>query len=224
MRNLPGRGRIALCFLSLALGAQACAAEAPNQTTDKSTPHATSTERLNAEVPEGWIQVVNNVVGDLAISEYVPPDTVDVWAQKVSYEALSAGDLPLPDPLEYTEGLAEQQASRCERFHDNVIFAGYENGYQTVVHMLQCGMSKLTGKPVVTVLKVIRGNDSLYTITRIWRLAGDAQSAPSRLPGLPEDEPPADLEMPEGELEAWSQVLSRVQLCDTRLAAHRCDV
>ena len=218
---IKGATLAALLLLSTAACATEQAAQKAPGTADVET--SGSTEILNAQVPEGWIQVVDNVVGDLAVSEYVPPDTVDVWEQKVSYEALRAGDFPLPDPLEYTQGIAAEQASRCERFHDNVVFAGFENGYQTVVHILQCGMSKLTGKPLVTMLKVILGNDSLYTVTRIWRLPAEAQTTPITLPGLGENEPPVDLKMPEGELEGWSRVLSRVKLCDSALAAHACE-
>ena len=197
-----------------------------------------SGEILNAEVPQGWVQVVDRVVGNLAINEYVPADTVDVWLQKLSYESLRRSDaagVALPDPLEYSKGIAEQQDSRCEAFTDNVVFAGFENGYQTAVHMMQCGQSKLTGKPLITMLKVIRGNDALYSITRIWRLGleEDGQEASPREQDTEDQVPATDASksktgldsVPQNirdEVAAWSQVLRRVQLCHHDLAAHRC--
>jgi len=230
---------VAGCVTGSAIGATT-AASTPS-VTEKAKATSKSGELLQAEVPQEWIQVVDRVVGNLAITEYVPGDTVDVWTEKLSYESLRRPDAPgaaLPDPLEYSEGIAAQQEGRCEQFTDNVVFAGYENGYPTAVHMMQCGQSKLTGKPLLTMLKVIKGNDALYSITRIWRLGMEIGDAPLDTPSETDPEAtsssgtespktwnPATNPVPptvQAEIAAWSQVLRRVQLCDHDLAAHRC--
>lgn len=184
----------------------ACAADAPSPSgnTNPSEP----SEKLLAEVPEQWQKIVDRKVGDLHMVEYYPPGADDNWTQKLTVEALSGRDLP--DPLIYVTGLAEEQRGLCDNFSDNAVFAGFENGYPTTVNILQCGRSKSTGRPVVTMVKIIQGNKSLYTVSRIWRLPAIAADI---------DTPP---EVDSAELGGWAQTLRKVQVCDPRLDAHPC--
>ncbi len=170
---------------------------------------AEKSERLNVEIPVDWIKAVSRTAGDIQIAEYYPPDSTDQWQQKISVEALSGIDLP--DPIVFAEGMAEQQSRACNRFDVNPIFAGFENGYASVVQMMQCGDNKRTGKDVITVLKAIRGNASFYTITRIWRLDPAPPPLAAELINIDQDE-----------LAAWSQTLRTVQACDPALDAHPC--
>ena len=114
------------------------------------------------------------------------------------------------------DGLADQQAERCDEFQRRDIHVGFENQYPTVVTVLQCGINNLTGKPIVTLLKVIKGNRSLYTVSRIWRLeptvAEDGSTALSKAEEL----------IPTSEFAAWSATLRDVLLCDSELPAHAC--
>ena len=201
-------------------------------------------EQLTGKVPEGWIMAVDKQVGELTVQEFFPPDTSGYWSQKVVFESLTTADLP--DPLEYAKGLATQQADRCEAFTQTNIFSGFENQYPTVVSVLQCGTNKLTGKPIITLIKLIRGNQSLYTISRIWRLdpkPTGLTTAPTTPPAVPSATEPSTaaqaqllnrqllnkhlLNKPEnlisqGEFAAWSQTLRAITLCDPELAAHTC--
>lgn len=160
----------------------------------------TETEHLNTEIPVGWVQTVDSATANLRVSEYLPDKSPDPWQQKLSIEAMT-GD-PLPDPLEFVDGWARQQAQLCDRFGDHPIHSGFENGYPTIVRMLVCGENKRTQKPLVTLIKVIRGNQSLYTITRIWRLD--------------------TLPLENTEIAAWSTSLSKTFVCDPPLPAHPC--
>jgi hypothetical protein len=166
---------------------------------------------LNAEVPEGWEKRIDRTVGALKMAEFYPAGADDQWAQKLSIEALSGEDLP--DPILFVEGLAEQQSLVCDEFTHNSVYSGFENGYPTAVHMLQCGKNKRTGRAIITMVKVIKGNTSLYTITRIWRL-------PAASPPMQE----GTLNIDQNEIAGWSQILRQVITCDPALAAHPCPV
>lgn len=179
---------------------------------------AQAAEQLAAQVPEQWFMGVNKTVGELHIQEFFPPGTEDYWEQKIVYESLTSDTLP--EPIEYSQGLADQQAERCAAFKAADVFVGFENQYPTVVSVLECGSNNLTGKPLVTMLKVIKGNRSLYTVTRIWRL--DPKPGGTNEDGETEViTDPAAL-VPGGEFAAWSRTLRDVILCDTSLAAHPC--
>ena len=175
-------------------------------------------EQLSAHVPDQWLMGVDKNVGELRVQEFFPPGTQDYWEQKVVYESLTSD--VLPEPLEYTQGLTDQQAERCEAFSAADVFVGFENQYPTVVSVLECGMNKLTGKPIVTMLKVIKGNQSLYTVSRIWRL--DPRVDPAAAPEEPQVVTDAAELIPAAEFAAWSSTLRDVVLCDTSLPAHPC--
>ena len=189
--------RAVLCLLLLS----GCAISAPVK--------AEKTERLNVEIPIGWRAAISRTVGDIQVAEYYPPGSTEEWQQKISVEALSGSDLP--DPIVFTDGMAEQQSRVCNRFSTNPVFAGFENGYASVVQMMQCGDNKRTGKDVVTVVKAIRGNHSFYTVTRIWRLD----------PALP-PLAPETINLDQAELAAWSATLRNVQVCDPAMVEHLC--
>ena len=187
-------------FLALTSFCMGCVVAEPAETLETPSVPTVPEEHLKTEVPEGWVPILNSQSKNLLIAEYIPPDSPDPWLQKLSIEAMS-GD-HLPDPLEFTNSWALEQSEICEAFEDLPIYSGFENGYPTIVRMLICGKNKRTGKPLVTMVKVIRGNESLYTITRIWRL---------------EQLPP-----PEVEIASWSVALRKTIACDPDLSAHPC--
>ena len=160
----------------------------------------TSTEHLNAEIPEGWVQVLNSKTENLSLAEYLPSDHAIPWHEKLSIEAMS--DPYLPDPYVFVSGWSQDQQRLCDDYTDTAIFSGHENGYPVIVRMLICGKNKRTGKPLVTMLKVIRGNQSLYTITRIWRVE--------------------QLPLPEQTIAGWSRALKKTIVCDPERPAHPC--
>ncbi len=174
------------------------------------TAWANTSEKLVMEIPENWVKVIDRKAGNLHIAEYYPPDTGEEWTQKLTIEALLADDLP--DPLVFAQGLATEQERVCNDFSDNGVFAGFENGYPTTVHMMQCGASQRTGRALLTMIKVIQGNQALYTITRIWRFPPKPAEQDQR------SEKPID----QAELGAWSAVLRKILACDPALPAHPC--
>ena len=181
---------------------------------------AWASETLNAEIPEGWIVGNRSQGANLHLMEYFPADSPPQWRDKLSVEAMSG--VGLPDPLAFIDGWAADQAQLCELFQDFPIFAGFENGYATVVRLLQCGRNKQTGKPIVTLVKIIRGNKSLYTITRLWRLQealvptedsdGDNQADDNHL----------KVPLDPSEVALWSNLFKTFTVCDPNLPAHAC--
>ena len=207
--------KLAIIMLSsLLLNACASAANDPSNNPSNSTPNNStptmlaSTERLSVQVPDRWVVALENKLGQLAITEWVPAGTTSTWTEKLTLEAL--GGTPLPDPLDFVQGLAEEQSAACINFADSNIYAGFENGYQTTVHLFECGASRVTNAPLVTMVKAIRGNDAFYTITRIWRL----QSVPGKTSARTPIDP--------AQIAAWSASLKDMTLCDAALAAHAC--
>jgi hypothetical protein len=172
----------------------------------------TATEQLLLEVPEGWVQAIDRRTGNLRLAEYYPAATTESWSEKLTVEALSGDNLP--DPLVFANGLADEQREVCNDFSDDNIFAGFENAYPSTVHLMQCPQNKKSGRALVTMIKIIKGNEALYTITRIWRFAPmEKDPATGELAEIPIDHKSVG---------GWSHVLSKITVCDTALAAHPC--
>ena len=164
-------------------------------------------ERLMTEIPEGWIKVRDSKLANLHIAEYVAPDTTTTWTEKLTVEAMQGDDLP--DPLAVLDGLAGDHAELCEGFKSEPLFAGYENGYQAVVKLLICYKNTRTGKPIITMIKSIRGNSSFYTVSRFWRIDK------TRVEG-------EVLEIDQAAIAAWSNVLGKTYVCDNSVSEHPC--
>ena len=111
--------------------------------------------------------------------------------------------------------MAEQQREHCDNFQNHTVFAGFENGYPTMVQILECGNNKRTNKPLVTMIKAVKGNAAMYVVTRIWRL----EPPPPQL----DERQVTQLPMDPQELAAWSAILRDIKLCDAALLAHPCD-
>lgn len=189
-------------------------------------------ERLHAEIPAEWVQLLDRQAGDLYVAEYYPPEDVAIlaantngrpqWQRKLSIEVLASESLP--DPLIVAGGLIETQAGTCDAFSEQGIFSGFENGYPTTVHMLQCPRSKGTEYGFLTVIKVIKGNEGLYTITRVWRTAASDIPPPPPL-GVKEKEdgPLIEVQIDMAEIGAWANTLRSFSLCDDSSDRHKCD-
>lgn len=203
-------------LLALICGSSACAPEAP-EASDSQSPAAEAGqsaqsslegERITAEIPSGWLKVRDTQLQMLHIREYVPPDTGETWTEKLTIEA-TTGD-PLPDPLEFVLGWAADQSNQCIEFRDNAIFSGMENGHPTVVRLLECFAAKRTRKPIVTMVKVIQGQEALYTVTRIWRLETNFDPEVGKLALAP------------NAIANWSDALSRTTACTPGHSEHPC--
>ena len=166
-------------------------------------------EYLQAEIPEGWQRAVDRQAGHLRLTEYYPSATITDWHEKITIEALSGRDLP--DPITYIEGLVAQQQPLCGDFAQQPIYAGFENGFATAVHLISCGRSLRTGRGLLTFVKVVRGNQALYTISRIWRAALPAADGTAAAPAAEQ-----------AQLAAWSNALRTMQVCDPQRSAHPC--
>ena len=197
----------------------ACAPEAAQESASQDKPTADEQaavdammdtltgEHLQTQIPDGWARIRDSKTANLHISEYIPANTQGDWQEKLSIEALQGEGLP--DPIDFLNGWAHDQAQLCDEFVDSPIFAGMENGYEAIVRLLECRINKRTQLPIVTMIKVIRADEALYTITRIWRLSDPAVA----------DEP---LSLNPKTVGRWSDVLRETMVCNPQDDAHPC--
>jgi len=164
-------------------------------------------ELLMAQAPEGWLRiyVLNNE--RTRITELVPAgETAQTWRTKFSLESYLGEMDANPETLLLQQ--AYQDETQCSFVQKRLISSNKENGYATAVHLVLCGEVIGTGRGQVKLLKAIQGNEHFYVIQLIRNL-------PVFEPGQAQFEKP--------EMAAWSQILSRIFVCDSRLPEHSCD-
>jgi hypothetical protein len=162
-------------------------------------------ERLLAAAPKGWKEVFSRSSPELRIMEFIPEDQQNErWSEKITFESLQSN--PLPDPIEFQDGLILEQRESCENFNSYSTFSGIENGYPTTVQLLVCKRSEIINQSQVTMLKAIQGNEHFYVISLAQRSAPLADDAKA---------------MSDEEIAAWSLYLRSISVCDDT-PEHRC--
>lgn len=165
----------------------------------------TSGELLIATVPSGWKLDFSTKTPGLKIAEYSPDDGAEKWTTKIKFESLS-GDY-LPEPADFFSSFSKDQEEVCPDLENHSTFSGQENGYDTAVHLFICPRNKLSNISLVSLIKVIKGNEYFYVINRSQRAAA-----------LPQGERP----LSEEEIAGWSLYIRSISVCDTEKPGHPC--
>lgn len=156
-------------------------------------------ERLLATPPKDWVNVFQLNHRNTRLTDFIPPgQSKGDWSTKLSFEAHTTEALSL-DPIELLFSEAETDRSRCNRVRHHNIFSGLENNYQTSVRLFLCGENTTTSRGEIKLIKVIRGNDYLYSVRIVRRT------------------PPFDVneeEISKQEVALWSTYLRKISLCD----------
>ena len=170
-------------------------------------PQPGSEEHLRADPPSGWQPGVQTQTPRLRLSEYVLMDpNEEGWVQKLSYERLALK--PVSEARTLVTGVEQEIRESCPNATFHNTFSGEENGYPTEVALWTCPRYAVTQTGQISMLKVIQGQDALYTITWAKR--------------LPANDAGADAESTKAEVARWSAYLSAVSVCDPR--RQNCDV
>ena len=174
-----------------------------------SVPAPNEVEHLRAEPPEGWLTGVQTQTSTLRMAEFVHPEPFEGgWLEKLNVERLSTQ--PVAAAGELATFMRSEADEACPGGQTYSTYTGRENGYATEVLLLVCPKSPLTQLAQITMVKIISGNDALYTITRA-----------KRLPPLDSDGEPGEL--PRRDIARWSAYLAAISVCDpTRPDAHPC--
>lgn len=192
-----------------------------------------SGETLLAAPPNGWSQTGGTRSGALSLAEYVPAATSGDdaaeggWTEKITLERLDG--TPVPDPLEFLEGLRADHLAGCRKGSYTPIAAAEENGYPTAVAMLVCPKLEVIDAGQVTLIKVIQGDAAFYTITRAirskaWSTLIDERPDQEASPADKDvDKPPAPPVDPTliGGASAWLRAIS---VCNPGTPEHPCPV
>jgi hypothetical protein len=154
-------------------------------------------ENLLVEVPPGYKIDFQDHKPNMLMNEMVPTsETVGDWTEMVTvqiYYNLKT------TPEQFTAKLASGWMAACPGATSNSVASGDENGYSAAVWLLNCPKNPATGKPEITWVKTVQGNDSFYVVQKAFKFT------PSK-----------------DQVVQWMKYLRSVAVCDSRLADRAC--
>jgi len=157
-------------------------------------------ENLLTSLPSGFQVGYRGKNNDGLITELVPAgETVDNWTRMVTVQIfyrLKVGPEAFMQDIERRWMKSCPGAGKAEP-----ITKRDENGYPTLVWLLNCPKNPATGKPEITWFKAVQGNDSFYVVQQAFRF-------------VPSEE----------QIKQAVGYLKSVRVCDSRLADRACPV
>ena len=156
-------------------------------------------ENLLVKMPAGYKVGYHAENDKQMITEMVPSgETVDDWTEMVTVQIFRGRKLA---PEQFRDSLMKGWNEGCPNASSKPTTSATENGYPSVLWLLNCPRNPKTGKPEITWFKAIRGNDSFYVVQKAFKFTPSKE-----------------------QVAQWLGYLKSVSVCDTRLSDRRCPV
>jgi hypothetical protein len=155
-------------------------------------------ENLITTMPPGYQVGFRDKNNDSQITEWVPTgETVENWTEMVTVLVFYNVK---PQPDVYQHNLEKQWMESCPGAGNaQTIASVVENGYPSLVFLLNCPQNPKTGKPEITWFKAVQGNDSFYVVQKAFKFAPSKE-----------------------QIARWVGFLKAVRVWDSRLADRAC--
>jgi hypothetical protein len=155
-------------------------------------------ENLLVTAPPGYKVGFDTKKPNMLMTEFVPDkETVEDWTEMVTVQVffgLKATPRQFMDNMDKTWRAACPEAPEAHTVADAA-----ENGYPTLVWLLDCPKNPKSGKPEITWFKAVQGNDSFYLVQKAFRFTPDKE-----------------------QITRWMGYLRKVSVCDSRIAERAC--
>jgi hypothetical protein len=154
-------------------------------------------ENLLVAVPPGYKIDFQDKKPNSLMNEMVPAaETVNNWTEMVTVQIFYNMKTA---PEQFVDKMVSGLKASCPGANSSAIASGPENGYPAGVWLLNCPKNPATGKPEITWVKAVQGNDSFYVVQKAFKFM------PSK-----------------DEIVQWMKYLRSVAVCDSRLPERAC--
>jgi len=154
-------------------------------------------ENLLVSVPPGYKIDFQDKKPKSLMNEMVPTnETVNDWTEMVTVQIFYNMKAT---PEQFVGKMASGWIQACPGASSKPVASGPENGYPAGVWLLSCPKNPATGKPEITWVKAVQGNDSFYVVQKAFKFT-------------PSNE----------QVVQWMKYLRAVAVCDSRLPDRAC--
>ncbi|KZL20811.1 hypothetical protein PsAD2_01300 [Pseudovibrio axinellae] len=153
-------------------------------------------ENLLVGMPEGYKVAFSQNKNGLLVSEMIPRgQSLKTWRDMVTVQIHFSRRVKMK--------MLEKQYTQvknpiCKQHDGRLLKKGRENGYEFGMFLTRCTTTPAS-KSETVLTKAILGNDSTYFVIKSWRS-----------------------KVGKAEIAKWSRYLSRVKVCDSRIAGRVC--
>ncbi len=155
-------------------------------------------ETLLQTLPPGYKIVLQRTQNAVTTQEAIPlNESVGDWTEMVTtHVLLGRRDL---NPAQFRRAMELGWSLACKDSTFEDAEAAEERGYPVLFWAMRCPLHSRTGKPEMTWLKAIKGNDSFYLVQKAFKF-----------------------EPTQEQISRWRQYFQTVNVCDTRLSDRAC--
>jgi hypothetical protein len=155
-------------------------------------------ENLLAGAPPGYKVGFHDKKSDLEMTEWVPANqTVENWTEMLTVQVFFRLKIT---PEQFMRALEGRWRGACPGAGDaQPIVGSVENGYPSLLWILECPKNPGTGQPELTWIKGVQGNDSFYAVQKSFKFTPNKE-----------------------QIIRWVEYLKAVRVCDTRIAERAC--
>ncbi|QEW07167.1 hypothetical protein [Nitrincola iocasae] len=160
-------------------------------------------EILKVYIPSGWQTVHKEWLNDRGVEEVVPADqTIINWQEMLAIQVM---DKVTTSPENYLSQLREALQSSCDFSHFRILSGSHSAKYAEAIQISWCGQVVDAEWGEIVLTRTISGENTLYSLNKSWR------TIPFRSVEA--------IGLPDEEIQYWSDLLKRSELCDMRLNA-----
>lgn len=155
-------------------------------------------ENLLAAEPPGYKVGFHDKKSDLQMTEWLPANqTVENWTEMVTVQVFYGLKIA---PEQFMHQLEGRWRGVCPGAGDaQPVVASVENGYPSLLWILDCPRNPATNKPELTWFKAVQGNDSFYVVQKAFKFTPSKE-----------------------QIVRWIGYLKAVRVCDSRIAERAC--
>ncbi len=124
-------------------------------------------ENLLVAVPPGYKIDFQDKKPSSLMNEMVPAaESVNNWTEMVTVQIFYHMNTT---PEQFVDKMVGGWKASCPGASASTIASGPENGYPAGVWLLKCPKNPATGKPEITWIKAMQGNDSFYVVEKAFK-------------------------------------------------------
>lgn len=125
-------------------------------------------ENILIPMQSGFVQGYAARHGSMDIIESVPKgESVENWSRMITSQIFH--NQKNTDPDVFAASVAQGWKSACPDSNARKVTSGKENGYPYSLWLFECALNPSTGKPETMWMKVISGDDALYSVQYAYR-------------------------------------------------------
>lgn len=157
-------------------------------------------EILKVYIPPGWHTVHKEWLDNRGVKEVVPDEqTIINWREMLAVQLI---DKVRISPEDYLGQLREALQANCDFSHFRILSGGRSTAHAETTQISWCGQVAGAKWGEIVLSRIISGENTVYSLNKSWR------TIPFRSV--------ESIALPEEEIQYWSNLLKRSELCDMR--------